>query len=490
MVRALKDPKTEGHAQFERKTKLAARLPIDQLVGALNEHVRRQGWRACAVEGQGRGREGVAQQRACCRPGQLLPWLGRCAPCVSLPTVTLPLQAHQAVARQRCLQTSPGFPAPPMVLCLPLPACCPPLLRVQLAERRKGNAAYRAKDFKGAQHHYERAKAVVEFVQVLGGPGGLGGGLVGWGGQSIWTGDRRASGEASGEAGGQAGTCGTPPSPPPSLPSMPPPSHLSGPPTHPATSRDHPPTHPPPIHPPTHPPTRPPKPCPLPACPCPGPEPCRPDGGGGQQGGSVPQPGGSTHGAGGGLRLTDWWWGGGWKHGSIQCRRAVTDIIAPYARVAGAVEGASRSSLRSPKLAARHLSSSSSFLHCCPHRSTGQLWITAPRLLPSTRQTSKRCCGARARMQVRGGWFARPRAAAGALFLPSPLISRGARWGAYGVLVGCVARAGKTGMWMRRCMGVGPHTRPPPAPVQGGMSTRRQRLTWQRCENSTPGTSR
>lgn len=36
----------------------------------------------------------------------------------------------------------------------------------QLTERRSGNAAYRARDFQKALHHYERAQAVVEFVQV------------------------------------------------------------------------------------------------------------------------------------------------------------------------------------------------------------------------------------------------------------------------------------------------------------------------------------
>ncbi|KAL4428099.1 hypothetical protein ABPG75_002188 [Micractinium tetrahymenae] len=74
MIRQLQDPKNEGHTQFKKATRQVARLPIDQLVGALNEH---------------------------------------------------------------------------------------------LTERRKGNAAYRARDFKTALHHYERAQAVVEYVQGL-----------------------------------------------------------------------------------------------------------------------------------------------------------------------------------------------------------------------------------------------------------------------------------------------------------------------------------
>lgn len=43
MVRQLQDPAHEAHADFERKTRQVVRLPTDQLVGALNEHV--SGWR-------------------------------------------------------------------------------------------------------------------------------------------------------------------------------------------------------------------------------------------------------------------------------------------------------------------------------------------------------------------------------------------------------------------------------------------------------------
>lgn len=39
MIRQLQDPKSEGHSQFKKATRQVARLPIDQLVGALNEHV-------------------------------------------------------------------------------------------------------------------------------------------------------------------------------------------------------------------------------------------------------------------------------------------------------------------------------------------------------------------------------------------------------------------------------------------------------------------
>lgn len=39
MLRQLKDPSNEHHAEFAAKTKQVARLPTDQLVQALNEHV-------------------------------------------------------------------------------------------------------------------------------------------------------------------------------------------------------------------------------------------------------------------------------------------------------------------------------------------------------------------------------------------------------------------------------------------------------------------
>jgi hypothetical protein len=41
MLRALKDPQGEHHAEFAAKTRQVARLPTDQLVEALNEHVGR-----------------------------------------------------------------------------------------------------------------------------------------------------------------------------------------------------------------------------------------------------------------------------------------------------------------------------------------------------------------------------------------------------------------------------------------------------------------
>jgi hypothetical protein len=40
MLRMLRDPQNEYHQEFEAKTKQVARLPTDQLVEALNEHVR------------------------------------------------------------------------------------------------------------------------------------------------------------------------------------------------------------------------------------------------------------------------------------------------------------------------------------------------------------------------------------------------------------------------------------------------------------------
>ena len=39
MIRQLQDPGNEAHADFQRKTRQVVRLPTDQLVGALNEHV-------------------------------------------------------------------------------------------------------------------------------------------------------------------------------------------------------------------------------------------------------------------------------------------------------------------------------------------------------------------------------------------------------------------------------------------------------------------
>lgn len=40
ILRMMRDPSYEHHAEFEAKTKQVARLPTDQLVQALNEHVR------------------------------------------------------------------------------------------------------------------------------------------------------------------------------------------------------------------------------------------------------------------------------------------------------------------------------------------------------------------------------------------------------------------------------------------------------------------
>jgi len=39
MLRALRDPSSEHHAEFAMKSRQVARLPTDQLVQALNEHV-------------------------------------------------------------------------------------------------------------------------------------------------------------------------------------------------------------------------------------------------------------------------------------------------------------------------------------------------------------------------------------------------------------------------------------------------------------------
>ena len=47
MLRALRDPGNEHHAEFEAKSRQVARLPTDQLVQALNEHVSCRSSRAC-----------------------------------------------------------------------------------------------------------------------------------------------------------------------------------------------------------------------------------------------------------------------------------------------------------------------------------------------------------------------------------------------------------------------------------------------------------
>lgn len=41
LLAQLRDPKTEGHDEFQAASKLVARLPTEALVGALNEHVRK-----------------------------------------------------------------------------------------------------------------------------------------------------------------------------------------------------------------------------------------------------------------------------------------------------------------------------------------------------------------------------------------------------------------------------------------------------------------
>lgn len=53
-------------------------------------------------------------------------------------------------------------PLNPLVSYTPTPSH----LGAQLTERRKGNDAYRNGDYAKALHHYERAAAVVELVQV------------------------------------------------------------------------------------------------------------------------------------------------------------------------------------------------------------------------------------------------------------------------------------------------------------------------------------
>lgn len=120
MIRQLQDPAHEAHADFQRKTRQVVRLPTDQLVGALNEH----------VSGVGR----VGRQ------------LGAGA-----------ARRMQGTAAAQCQLRRPPSSHP----CPPLPPARP-----QLTERRQGNEAYRRRDFAKALHHYERAKAVVEFVQV------------------------------------------------------------------------------------------------------------------------------------------------------------------------------------------------------------------------------------------------------------------------------------------------------------------------------------
>lgn len=49
MIRQLDDPAHEAHEDFKRKTRRVARLPTEQLVGALNEHVSGGGRLAMAL---------------------------------------------------------------------------------------------------------------------------------------------------------------------------------------------------------------------------------------------------------------------------------------------------------------------------------------------------------------------------------------------------------------------------------------------------------
>ena len=108
LIRQLQDPAHEHHAECARKTRQVVRLPTAQLVGALNEHVSRLVCVCPAV--------GLHHQRIPPRPPR----------------------RPALLTRTHCMQ---------------------------LAERRQGNAAYRARNFQQALHHYERALSIVEFVQ-------------------------------------------------------------------------------------------------------------------------------------------------------------------------------------------------------------------------------------------------------------------------------------------------------------------------------------
>jgi hypothetical protein len=129
MLRLLRDPRCEAHEEFKAKTKMGARLGTDHLVGALNEHV--SGMRG----GRWPGRR-LAQERceAACRCA-----LG-CGAC----TFDWHGERHGLAVRP---SPHPG---------------------AQLTERRKGNKAYREGDYDAALNFYERAAAVVDFVQVGG----------------------------------------------------------------------------------------------------------------------------------------------------------------------------------------------------------------------------------------------------------------------------------------------------------------------------------
>jgi hypothetical protein len=83
MLRALRDPAGEHHAEFAAKSRQVARLPTDQLVEALNEHVSRAG-QGCMLAGLAHRakpaslsaeplREG-GSQRIACLPGGACPY--------------------------------------------------------------------------------------------------------------------------------------------------------------------------------------------------------------------------------------------------------------------------------------------------------------------------------------------------------------------------------------------------------------------------------
>ena len=85
------------------------------------------------------------------------------AACCSSPTaIRCGLHAQPARDKDRAKQdcTAANCPLVPVRL----PPSAPAFM--QLTERRQGNEAYRGRKYQQALHHYERARAVVEFVQV------------------------------------------------------------------------------------------------------------------------------------------------------------------------------------------------------------------------------------------------------------------------------------------------------------------------------------
>lgn len=111
MQTASQEPANEASAEVEAHTAQHVRLPTEQLVAALNEHVRSKYY---------------------------------------LP---------DPLARLRM------YPSSAVLTGVALKRLWVALPQLQLTERRKGNEHYRARRFPEALHHYDRARSIVEYVK-------------------------------------------------------------------------------------------------------------------------------------------------------------------------------------------------------------------------------------------------------------------------------------------------------------------------------------